>query len=184
MHMLVAVDEIRRASEGADEGLHLERNLSHQRVVVEVAHGGMSSRRSKRKECVPAHRLEALAQGMKRRSEPEMQPDRHPRLNGIERIERHRLRARETRRHHQHRGGIQASAHHEIANGKVDRIRNAEVVGAQPDATTPGCVRRDHVQSLRPIGTHGNLNLVSPPLKRRQRGATTSSAVDLKFLSF
>src|SRR6476646_3439799 len=103
MHMLVAVDEIRHASEGTEKGLHLERNLSHQRVVVEAAHGGMSSRRSERKERVPAHRLEALAQGMKRRSEPEMQPDRHPRLNGIERIERHRLQARETWRHYKHR---------------------------------------------------------------------------------
>src|SRR6185436_18414323 len=104
MHMLVAIDEIRRASEGAEKGLHLERDLGHQRVVVEAAHGGMPSRRSERKERATAHRLVALAQGMKRRGEPEMQPDRHPRLDGIERIERHRLRTRETWRHYQHRG--------------------------------------------------------------------------------
>ena len=40
--MLVPVDEVGGAAEGVEKALHLAGNLSHQRVVVEAAHGRMS----------------------------------------------------------------------------------------------------------------------------------------------
>src|SRR6516164_7990210 len=52
----------------------------------------------------------------------------------IEHTERGRLRAVKARRDHHRRGGIEASAHDEIADRAADGGGNSEVIGAQPDA--------------------------------------------------
>jgi hypothetical protein len=132
--VLMSVDEIRRAAEGGGEGLHLSADFAHERFAREATHDSMASRGEQRQEGVLAQRREILAERTKRCRERQMQSDRHARLDRIEGIERTRFPAIEARRRHQHRGGVEATTHHEIADRGVDRARNAEIVGAKPDA--------------------------------------------------
>ena len=79
-------------------------------------------------------RREARAQRPERRGQRHMQADRHARRAALSSVERDRFRAMKARRHHHHRGGVEAPAHDQIADRGVDRRRDAVVVGAQPDA--------------------------------------------------
>ena len=135
--MLMSVDEVGSAAERIDEGPDLAADLGRQRVPVEAVRDGMAGGGCERQERTRAQRLEALAQRSKGRREREMQPDRDARRVRVEHVKRDRFRAVKARRRHQHRRGVEARAHHEIADRDVDRARNAEIVGAQPDATGP-----------------------------------------------
>ena len=128
-----------------DEGLELAGNFRDQHVGFELVHQGAARHRCERREGALSEGLEALAQRPKGGGECKVQADRHPRRLSVERIERARLCAVKAWRYHHRGGGIEASAHHEIADGGVDGGRNAEVVGAQPDAPALRAPDRGHV---------------------------------------
>ena len=150
----MAVDEVRSAAEAIDEGLELTGDFRRQRVGFELTHQGAARHRREGREGARSEGLEALAQRPKGGGKRKVQADRHPRRRSVERIERARLGALKARRHHHRGGGIEASAHHEIADGGVDGGRNAEVVGAQPDAPALRAPDRGRVQAVRVLCIH------------------------------
>ena len=155
MHVLMAVDEIRRAAEGGGEGLELaarsrspaSRDLSRRSERSAAASSSSGRNAPSRSGCEAAGSAAGTAP-----VSVTMQADRDARRAGIEDVERDRLGAREARRHHHHRGGVEAPAHDQIADRRVDAGRDAVIVGAQPDATrarrqrsrtsTPELIRR------------------------------------------
>ena len=94
-----------------------------------------------------------------------METDRDVRRNRVERVERECFAAPEARRDHHHRRGIDATTHHQIADGDVDRGRDAIVVGAQPDVTRGR------------FGRLGTPTVTRPPTARADRRPATPLAV-------
>src|SRR5258708_33356926 len=134
MDMMMPVHKIGGAVERLEKLLHLTPNFRSQRGAIELVHDRAPRGRRERREGSPAHRLEGLAQRTKRRGQRDVKPDRHPRRCGIEHIKSDCLRAMKARCRHQRRGGVEASAHHEVADCGADRGGDSVVVRAEPDA--------------------------------------------------
>ena len=118
------------------------------------AQAAVEQHRSQRRESALAQRREALAQRPERRGQRQVQSDRHERGARREHLERHRFRAVERRRRRHHRGGVEPSAHDQVADRHIDRGRDAVIVGAQPDAALRGCFGRRSVRTAVLLGRH------------------------------
>ena len=138
MHMLMAVDEIRKPAEGGREGLDLRADLDRDRLRFELAADGRAQRVLERKKRAVAQRAVIGGERLERRGQRQMQADRDPLRARGENGQRHRLGARERGRHHHHRRGIDAAAQNEFADRVVDAGRNSVIVGAEPDAARAG----------------------------------------------
>ena len=177
MHVLMAVDEIRRAAEGGRR---------RPRTALAISRGQRGQRRAAAACASAQHRRRA---GETRRRAAARKP-RVSGLNGAVSVtcrpiatrgraalsigERIRLGAREARRHHHHRGGIEPAAHDQVADRRVDAGRDAVIVGAQPDA--PACARRMTRRSHCPFGRRARRAgfALAPPsrcARRRNRPA-------------
>ena len=134
MHVLMAVDEIRRAPE-----LARRRHRAASRSRWRAARGRAAAARprtiiSASETNVPRRvgRKPALI-GLNRAGERDMQADRDPARAGVEHLQRTGFGAVEARRRHHDRGGVEPALHHELADRLADSRRDAVVVGAQPD---------------------------------------------------
>jgi hypothetical protein len=134
MDVAMAVDEIRRAPERRREGGKLRAHLRSHALPIEAAQERLPHHPFESKKGAVGERREILGERAKRRGQREMQPDRNAPAAGIEDRQRDRLRAREARRRHHHRRGVEAGAQHEIADRRIHPRRDAVIVRAQPDA--------------------------------------------------
>src|SRR5882757_10084774 len=149
--MLVAIDKVGRAAEIFCEHSHLTRDLSIQRISLERAQTGAQQERAERQERAIASRAKTFAERAERCRQCYMQPDRHALRLGIERLQSERFAAMETRCHDHDRGGVEASAHDQIADRGIDRWRNAVIVRAEPDGGHSAAERADGSSAVRSL---------------------------------
>jgi hypothetical protein len=136
--MLVAIDEVGQLTEGRDEGAQLRGDLDRQRIVVEFTRQCRAQCFLERQEASVAQRREAGAHRLERRGQRHMKAERYALAVGIEHAQRNGVAAIEMRRDDHHRGGVDSAAHDERADRGIDRMRDAVIVGTQPDV--PVCV--------------------------------------------
>ena len=128
--MLVAVDEIGRAAEQLLERRELGQKFVFDQSRIEPPQQARSQHGRKWQEQTTIERPKVHRQRTKRRGERRVQPDRAARAVRCCVLQRGDLGAANRCADHHHRGGVEAAARDQIADGAVDAIGQPVIVGA------------------------------------------------------
>ena len=131
--MLMAVDEVRRASERCREGCQLRLDLVAKELAVEPSRKTGAEQLRKREKHVAVERAEMHGERPERCRQCHVQSDRAARARLRRRLERLDLAALDRRSHHHYRRRVETAAFDQVADGAIDARADAVIVGAEPD---------------------------------------------------